>query len=61
MTKFEQLGINYQMESANKRDAIKNFENSCNICCYHGIHIDCDHCTIAAAHHMVVAAFETGH
>lgn len=58
MSKFEQIGINIQMESVSKADAIKKFNHSCNICCCKGMKIDCDRCAIAVTHHQIVAIFE---
>lgn len=58
MTKFEQIGVNYQHDSCNKQEANKNFGYSCRVCCERGIRIDCDRCAIAAAHDAIVAAFE---
>ena len=58
MTKFEQVGINFQQTSRTKEEAMQRFEHSCNICCYRGMHIDCDKCGIAVCNKMVIATFE---
>lgn len=58
MHKFEQVGVNLQYSSVSKKQAQQRFEYSCNTCCYRGMHIDCDHCAIAAIHSLVVATFE---
>ena len=58
MTKFEQIGINYQHNARSIADANKSFEYSCNCCCNKGMHLDCDRCAISAVHNMVVACFE---
>lgn len=58
MTKFEQNGVNIQHECFTKGVAIERFKRSCNICCLHGLHIECDKCAIAAAHNMVIAAID---
>ena len=58
MTKFEQVGINYQYLSATKEDAIKSFDFSCKCCCNTGMHLECDRCAIAYTHNMVVACFD---
>lgn len=58
MTKFEQVGINYQYDAATKEEAIRAFKHSCNCCCHRGMRIDCDHCAIAFNHNLVVASFE---
>ena len=55
MTKFEQVGVNFQYDAPTKEAAIKAFKYSCNCCCTKGMHIDCDRCAIATAHSMIVA------
>ena len=57
MTKFEQVGINYQLASCDKADANRSFRYSCDCCCTRGMHIDCDHCAIAQMHSLVIASF----
>lgn len=57
MTKFEQIGVNYQYDAMSIQDANKSFEHSCNCCCNKGVNIDCDKCAIAQAHSLVVAIF----
>ena len=59
MTKFEQIGVNYQMDSTSKQEAVKCFKFSCNCCCNKGIRIDCDRCQIAQVHYQMMAAFDT--
>ena len=59
MTKFEQVGISYQMESLTKQEALNNFQHSCYCCCMRGMRIECDRCAIAATHKHVVAVFES--
>lgn len=59
MTKFEQVGINMQYESDTKEVAIKKFARSCECCCNKGLCIECDRCSIAVVHQLVVASFET--
>lgn len=58
MTKFEQIGINIQMSARTKEDALKKFNHSCTLCCTKGMHINCDHCAISAAHSQLIAIFE---
>lgn len=53
VTKFEQVGVNYQNDAASKHDAIKSFRYSCRVCCERGIRIDCDRCAISATHDAV--------
>lgn len=57
MTKFEQIGINYQYDARSIEEANKSFQHSCNCCCNKGIRIDCDKCAIAHTHALIVAYF----
>lgn len=57
MTKFEQVGINYQYDATSVREANKSFQYSCDCCCHKGMHLDCDHCAISHVHSLVVAYF----
>ena len=59
MTKFEQVGVNMQYDSATKEMAIKKFSRSCECCCSKGLQIKCDRCAIETAHKLVIASFET--
>jgi len=59
MTKFEQVGVNYQNDAMDKRETNKSFRYSCRVCCERGIRVECDRCAIAVTHDAVVAAFET--
>lgn len=59
MTKFEQLGVNYQYEAETKEQARRSFNYSCNCCCNRGMRIECDRCAIAVAHNHVVAALDS--
>ena len=59
MTKFEQVGVNFQQAAMTKEQALRSFDYSCQCCCYHGLHIDCDRCAIAVAHKNKIAALET--
>lgn len=58
MTKFEQIGVNFQNDAANKYEANKSFRYSCRVCCERGMRIDCDKCAIAHTHAATVAAFD---
>lgn len=58
MTKFETIGVNKQYEAESTREANKAFAYSCNCCCSKGMQIDCDKCTIAFVHSLVVACFD---
>jgi hypothetical protein len=57
MTKFEQIGINIQLDSISKEDALKRFTRSCLLCCHKGMRINCDHCAIATTHRQLLAIF----
>ena len=57
MTKFERIGINYQYEANNTKEANKAFQHSCDCCCNKGMRLDCDRCAIAFTHSLVVAYF----
>ena len=58
MTKFEQVGVNYQNDAESKEQANRSFRHSCECCCTRGMHIECDRCAIAVAHNLTIAAFE---
>lgn len=58
MTKFEQIGVNYQHAAQTKEEAMRNFKYSCNCCCHRGMHIECDRCAIECVHNLVIASFE---
>lgn len=58
MTKFEQIGVERQLESDSKREALRSFKHSCEVCCYRGLRIDCDKCSIAHVHNEVIASFD---
>lgn len=58
MTEFEQIGVERQLESETKREALKNFKRSCEVCCYRGMRIDCERCSIAFVHSEVVACLD---
>lgn len=57
MTKFEQVGVNYQHRATSIEDANKSFEYSCNCCCnsIRCMYKDCEHCAIAQTHNLMVA------
>ena len=58
MTKFEQIGVNYQNDAESKEQANRSFRYSCECCCTRGLRIECDRCAIAVAHNLIIAAFE---
>lgn len=57
MTKFETVGVNHQYNSSNTYEANKAFEHSCNCCCTKGIKLECNRCSIAFVHSLLVAHF----
>ena len=59
MTKFEQIGVNYQLDCSSAAEARKCFKLSCRSCCNRGMRIECDRCAISQAHDSIVAAFAT--
>lgn len=59
MTKFEQVGINYQYDAVTPDQAKKSFQHSCTCCCHKGMIINCDRCAIATVHNIVMAYFDT--
>lgn len=59
MTKFEQRGVELQMESGSKREADRRFCYSCDVCCSRGLRIVCGRCAIKATHDMTTAYFAT--
>ena len=60
MTKFEQVGVNYQYDADTKEAARRAFRYSCNCCCNRGMKIDCEKCSIAFVHSLVIACFDNG-
>ena len=50
MSRFEEKGVERQLLAKTKQYAINSFQQSCNICCYTGKHLNCDNCAIANAH-----------
>ena len=57
MTKFEQVGVNYQYDAKSTQEANSAFKRSCDCCCAKGIRIDCDRCAIAHTHHLIMGYF----
>ena len=57
MTKFEQIGVNYQYDATNINEAKKSFTYSCNCCCAKGIRLNCDRCAIAHTHNLIMGYF----
>lgn len=57
MTRFEQIGVNYQYLAQNTEQAVEFFTNSCNVCVHNPrcLHNDCRHCAIQQVHNQVVA------
>ena len=58
MTKFEQIGVNYQYDAGSKHEAHRALVRSCHACCNKGMQLDCDKCAITQAHNLVVAIFD---
>lgn len=57
MTRFQEVGVDRQHNSATPAESDRNFENSCKLCASRGMCGDCDNCPIAAAHKFVSDTF----
>lgn len=55
MTKFEQIGVEYQHEACTCHEANKSFKRSCECCVLKGMNISCDRCAIKQAHLQTIA------
>jgi hypothetical protein len=55
---FEEKGMEIQNRAYDKAWAIRQFENSCNICCLRGLQIDCKSCGIQTTHELILASLE---
>lgn len=57
MTKFEQVGVNYQYSASTVEEAIEMFTYSCQCCTHQSrcLYSDCKHCAIQMVHNQVVA------
>ncbi len=58
MSRFEEIGIQRQLESKTKSEAVKKFSNTCKTCCYKNIRVSCDRCAIAHIHSKLVIYLE---
>ena len=58
MTRFEQIGCNYQYDATTIEEANHSFKISCSICCHklRALYCKCEQCAIHQAHELVVAA-----
>ena len=57
MTRFQEVGVDRQHNSASQQESDRNFKNSCNRCVSRGSCGDCANCPIAAAHKFVTDTF----
>jgi hypothetical protein len=55
MTKFETVGIGFQMEAQTADEAQRSFAYSCRVCSGKGLQIECDRCGINAVHNEILA------
>ena len=57
MTKFEQIGVNYQYMASTVEEATESFMHSCQCCTHQSrcLYNDCNHCAIQMAHNQIVA------
>ena len=53
-TMFEEIGCRIQKEARTPGQALKQFEKSCDICCLHGLNIECRTCHIQACHKAIM-------
>lgn len=58
MSRFEEVGMNLQIQSDSKSQAERRFEYSCELCCKRGLRIDCDRCGINVIHQRMVKFFD---
>ena len=58
MCKFEQVGVEIQFSCFTKAEANREFRHSCELCCNHGLRIECDRCSIAHTHGQVLAILD---
>lgn len=57
MTKFEQIGVGFQLEAETPDAAARSFNYSCRVCCTRGIRLNCDRCAISTTHQQVLGMF----
>ena len=57
MTRFEEIGVERQYGSTNPREAVRNYERSCKICCERGVCLNCQRCSIPMAHRSMMQTF----
>lgn len=58
ITRFEEIGAQKQWSAKNKGQALKFYDESCELCWKYNMHIDCDKCAIKKAHEAVMKIFE---
>jgi hypothetical protein len=56
-SKFQNMGIQFQMDSDSPQEARKAFKVSCNICVTRGLNVECKVCPIKAYHEQTIAVF----
>lgn len=52
MTRFEERGVHLQKDARTSFQAENRFKYSCNLCSTQGMRIECDRCSIKAAHDL---------
>lgn len=57
MTKFEQVGVNLQLDAESAYDATRKMTYSCKVCCSRGMRICCDRCAISSTHQQMLGVF----
>ena len=57
MTRFEEIGVELQERSRNKKEAKVLYKHSCDLCCNSGLNIRCNRCAIDYAHTRMLGIF----
>ena len=57
MTGFERVGAERQYDSCSAEEAQRQFNHSCMLCGTRGCWVDCKHCEISRAHHLMMNVF----
>lgn len=58
MTKFERIGVGFQLDAKSPEWAEQCFRYSCECCSSKGLKLECDRCAIRVIHIQTIAAFE---
>lgn len=58
MSRFEERGVEFQVNAQNSEQAKRSFDYSCNLCCNRGLRISCDRCAIRVTHERIVSILD---